>query len=558
MYPEDGDWYLYNPDYTEDGKKNLLTLEYFQEILKNDCDIVDDTTGEVVFERNYPEGTTAEQLYDEYLKEQGVDFENNEGEEEETFRKGLNPSNSKFTMYTRNRLYDGYTLKSGKYIVERYLLDDIFETDAVELQFNQPNFQVAKLLPVSYERATTMGTAGLWKMIMLAFSYEWNLAIPEAENVKLEIGGLSRLMRVGYNSAAENDDKDKTQNTSKIGVAKLDFNSLYPSVCVSMDYKPDVDLMNIMITMLRYMLSTREKYKAEKKKWGKEADRLKEILENTSDSNEIEKIKLQIYQAKRNKGRYDKMQLSFKVLCNSFFGACSSNVFYWNSQEVGSRITGCGRQMFRLLIVHVTKTISQNPDYQYVPLVGDSVTGDTPLFVKNDADGLISIRPIASLFENENVHRDVLGREYFIPKGGYKVLCRSGWMKPNYLYRHETTKPIYRIEDGDVIIECTEDHSIFDSNRRKIKPSEINDNTELEYYKGKISLKNNFQINSEKVVELAKATARETSEYGVIPEEILNTTKKNKKLFVEIFNKEMKKQMTSYSKSIQAGLNFLK
>ena len=58
-------------------------------------------------------------------------------------------------------LLDGYEKTSGRYIVERYLLDDLWETDKVELTLNESNFLVAKMLPTSFTRACTMGTAGI-------------------------------------------------------------------------------------------------------------------------------------------------------------------------------------------------------------------------------------------------------------------------------------------------------------------------------------------------------------------------------------------------------------
>ena len=50
---------------------------------------------------------------------------------------------------------------------ERYLLDDIWETDKVELRYNESNFLVGKMLPVKFQRMCTMGTATIWKYIML-------------------------------------------------------------------------------------------------------------------------------------------------------------------------------------------------------------------------------------------------------------------------------------------------------------------------------------------------------------------------------------------------------
>ena len=35
------------------------------------------------------------------------------------------------------------------------------------------------MLPVPFEKMCTMGTAAIWKFIMLAWSYEHDLAVPE-------------------------------------------------------------------------------------------------------------------------------------------------------------------------------------------------------------------------------------------------------------------------------------------------------------------------------------------------------------------------------------------
>ena len=338
---EDGDWYLYNPNYKPASAKAPLTLDYFKNVLANDNDVIDDTTGEIVFERSYPEGTTAEQLYEEYLKENGVLEENSDAE----FKKGLNPDNSKFTIYTRNCLYDGYVLKTGKYIVERYLFDDLYETDAVELQFNQSNFQVAKLLPLSYERTATMGTAGIWKYVLLSWSFEHNLAIPESENVKLTVGGLSRLLRTGaVGSVGEN-------RLKGIKTLKADYNSLYPSIMITFHYQSEVDVDDVMLTMLEYILTQREYYKGEKGKHGKKADVFKKQLENKNlNQKEKDNIKEELKHEKYLKGKYDKLQLPFKILGNSIFGSLSSNVFPWNSSKVGHQTTCTGRMMFRLLL----------------------------------------------------------------------------------------------------------------------------------------------------------------------------------------------------------------
>ena len=66
-------------------------------------------------------------------------------------------------------------------------------------------------------------------------------------------------------------------------------------------------------------------------------------------------------------------------------------------------------------------------------------------------------------------------------------MCRSGWVKPKYIYRHKTDKDIYRVEDNNATVDVTEDHSLFNDKQEKIKPSEISDETKLEYYKDEIT-----------------------------------------------------------------------
>ena len=43
-----------------------------------------------------------------------------------------------------------------------------------------------------------MGTAVQWKSLLLAWSYENNLAIPMFGKTKPFTGGLSRLLKVGF------------------------------------------------------------------------------------------------------------------------------------------------------------------------------------------------------------------------------------------------------------------------------------------------------------------------------------------------------------------------
>jgi DNA polymerase elongation subunit (family B) len=219
---------------------------------------------------------------------------------------------------------DVYIKTTGDNLVERYLDDDLDETLKVDQEFNQGSFLLAAMIPTTYERVSTMGTATLWKMLMLAWSYKHGLAIPEKQGKTDFVGGLSRLLKVGYS-------KD---------VLKLDFSSLYPSIQLVHDVFPDCDVSGAMKGMLTYFRNTRIKYK-------NLASEYKNIDKKKSES-------------------YGNKQLPIKIFINSMFGALSApQVFHWGDMYMGEQITTTGRQYLRQMLYFFKKR-------GYTPLVCDT------------------------------------------------------------------------------------------------------------------------------------------------------------------------------------------
>ena len=219
---------------------------------------------------------------------------------------------------------DVYIKVTGDNLVERYLDDDLDETLKVDQEFNQGSFLLASMIPTTYERVSTMGTATLWKMLMLAWSYKNNLAIPDKESKTDFVGGLSRLLKVGYS-------KD---------VLKLDFSSLYPSIQLVHDVFPDCDVTGAMKGMLKWFRDTRIKYK------------------NLAE---------QYYETDRKKSEsFGNKQLPIKIFINSMFGALSApQVYAWGDMYMGEQITCTGRQYLRQMIKFFMSK-------GYVPLVMDT------------------------------------------------------------------------------------------------------------------------------------------------------------------------------------------
>ena len=180
------------------------------------------------------------------------------------------------------------------------------------------------MIPTTYERVATMGTATLWKMLMLAWSYKHGLAIPAKQDKTDFVGGLSRLLKVGYSK----------------NVLKLDFSSLYPSIQLVHDVFPDCDVTGAMKGMLKYFRDTRIKYK-----------QLSEEFYTTDPA---------------KSASYGNKQLPIKIFINSMFGALSApQVYAWGDMYMGEQITCTGRQYLRQMIkFFMTKG--------YVPLVMDT------------------------------------------------------------------------------------------------------------------------------------------------------------------------------------------
>ena len=171
----------------------------------------------------------------------------------------------------------------------------------------------------------------------MAWSYKHNIAIPAKESKTDFVGGLSRLLKVGYS-------KD---------VLKLDFSSLYPSIQLVHDVFPDCDVTGAMKGMLKWFRDTRIRYK------------------NLAE---------QFYESDRKKSEsYGNKQLPIKIFINSMFGALSApQVYAWGDMYMGEQITCTGRQYLRQMIKFFMAK-------GYVPLVMDTdgVNFSTPEDAKN-------------------------------------------------------------------------------------------------------------------------------------------------------------------------------
>ena len=424
-------------------------------------------------------------------------------------------------------IQNGYQFVTGKYIVERYLLDDIWEADKVELTLHETDFQLTKIMPTTFMRVCTMGTATQWKLILLTWSYLHNLAIPSLGKNKKYTGGLSRLLVTGYMT----------------DICKGDYAALYPTTQITWNIEPATDFMHVTLPMLKYVLLQREEHKGLKKKSEKAAENIyNKLKEIDKDSEEYIQLSEERNTLLADKVNHDNQQLVLKKLANSWFGSLGCpGLNPWGDLTAAEKTTCIGRMLLRIMIYRLK-------ELGYIPIVGDSVTGDTPLFIKYKNNGMIDIKPISEIIDENSIEKDELGREYDNSTKPYLVLCRSGWSEVDYVYRHETKKDIYRVGDDKSYVDVTKDHSLFKEDKTEIKPTDINSNTKLEKNNNDIwSQFNNNSVNNAKL--LAKMFGKA---FDRVPTIILNADINAKKIFISNIDDNL-----PLSKTAMAGIKYI-
>ena len=298
-------------------------------------------------------------------------------EEYNNYRKQL-LNNKKFIEWFRNNAIPKKMLKfiKGKDLVKQYLLDDLWETEQVDELYNQSAFLLAKIIPETYTRVCTMGTAAIWNLILTAWSYENGIAIPYKVKKEDFSGGLARCYKKGYSKK----------------LVKIDYASLYPMIQLTEDVFPIFDITGVIKKILIYLTTTRNIYK--KLANGDELNNeeislLKEIDHETYEKYINKTIKPEEWNLFKVK------QLPIKILNNSLFGALGSGIsFNWSDNVCAARITCTGR-------LHLRHAISWFKKYNCDPLlavtdgINFSIPEKTNIKVNNNIEEIIQNEEIS-------------------------------------------------------------------------------------------------------------------------------------------------------------------
>jgi DNA polymerase elongation subunit (family B) len=183
----------------------------------------------------------------------------------------------------------------------------------------------------------------------------------------------------------------------------------------------------------------------------------------------------------------DAEQLAYKLTGNSLYGQLGSGTFKIRLQALAASVTAYGRKQIMFAKAAIEKFYGPEANDPRVAVkamakvvYGDSVTGDTPLLIKNYSE--LNIITIEDLFNNHTTssfeHHDTKNA---IELNNCEIWTEYGWTKIKLAIKHKLapTKKLFRIitESGEV--DVTEDHSLILANGVEIKPTDVKVGTEL-------------------------------------------------------------------------------
>lgn len=219
-------------------------------------------------------------------------------------------------------------------------------------------------------------------------------------------------------------------------------------------------------------------------------------------------------------------QLAIKVSMNSIYGFTGATVGALPCLEISQSVTGCGRLMIEQTQKHAKEM------FQCEIVYGDSVTGDTPVLIRDGQSVLpLEISLLFDIFKKIDYPQfkknepGLYEKEQSIPDKNIEVWTASGWSSLKRIIRHKCDKTIYRVITKTGIVDVTEDHSLLNEKLEEIKPIDLTENTELFHSfpqnlkKRKLHFDENFKTNSKIAIQNKYLEARSC---GYNPEIIYN------------------------------------
>jgi DNA polymerase elongation subunit (family B) len=178
------------------------------------------------------------------------------------------------------------------------------------------------------------------------------------------------------------------------------------------------------------------------------------------------------------------------IVHNSMYGGMGTRKGYLPFLYGATCTTAKGRQS----IEKASKFLVEN--YGAKLIYGDSVTGDTPILVRYE-DQTVDILRIDEIgevwksydeFKSDDVDSNRREKEQtlpFVSTGAFRIMnilevwTGDCWSRVRRVIRHKTVKKMFRVLTHTGCVDVTEDHSLLDKDKNKIKPTELSVGSEL-------------------------------------------------------------------------------
>lgn len=175
----------------------------------------------------------------------------------------------------------------------------------------------------------------------------------------------------------------------------------------------------------------------------------------------------------------DAEQLAYKLTANSLYGQLGSGTFKVRLKPLAASVTAYGRKQIMFAKAAIEDRYGAQPHCCATAetVYGDSVKGDTPIFIKrNNKPEIVRMD-------------DLVGNTWTVwhetkeasELDNIEIWTEHGWTRVERIIRHRLapSKKMFRILTHTGVVDCTEDHSLVGNNGDELKPGNVSVGTEL-------------------------------------------------------------------------------
>ena len=275
--------------------------------------------------------------------------------------------------------------------VLKYAMDDVLETGLIAEHLGASTFYLTQMVPMDYQKVALSGTASKIEALLTREYIKRLHSLPAAENGRQEVGGYTDIFHTG--------------RIEKVIYA--DVESLYPSIMLAYDIKPDGDALDVFQYILRLLKDLRFEAK----------DAMNRCEKGSQEYNAL-----------------DAKQSAYKAVINSFFGILGFLHSIWNDFSEADRVTTTGQGLLKMMI--------------------DIMIGDGGDVTESDTDGILGPPPPFAVYGGpsvlESIRKDA-PKFTFSDENAAKILSGE---KRTTLRTRKASTGFYLLGDTDQLIHC--------------------------------------------------------------------------------------------------------